>query len=690
MANRYPNNSQKADPPGLVLSLPSEQVLDVNDHDNDRNVINENSDTNDSNDLLSSEDSTEGQHQQQSMNLLTVRPKTPSNFVKLEPFDDEIPTSNVVIHPSMEEENVEDKDESETMNEVTLSQELLTEAPISPDQQLNGDVRNSIRSTSSETSTPSSSSTPGDSMNTKPTKPGAYRVTKIRPPGSTKYQVLVPAHVQPGTDFTVEIPELLVNDSGGTTNQNRRVQVTCPTEDVVPGVSDIEILVPAAASYRYHSLKAAQLTIAPTTSPAVAGKAFAMLPSINRINQQAMNIGGTIRTQVITIPDTAVPGEKFTYYIDGYVNVGDKKKRGKLKIECPLNCKPGDRLRIVLPAEIPEPEPLYQTFMVVVPDGAVPRGHFAVEIGLGNQQVLVECPQISKPGDTISILLPTRTVVDKFQALTYPSTGTGWRRIVRISDLHFQWVRLEESIVRPPKRSTPTIASYNHNDSTDHPKHSAINPLETSLDNGLVDWTYYHEKAYVRKLIQLEGNDPRLRTASLTLVSAELSSSPSRLKTNNGILLFSYADIANQQGQPLQSKHAWFLEVCQRLSEYASTTTADNTNTALTISPDSTMHQSIRILVRREHLLPDSLRAILSLSSEDMRRPWEIEFVGESGIDQGGLTKEWLQCVTEEIFHPSTGLFLPSLNNQAAVDINPVSGTCSKTTWLRIYIVDFR
>ena len=87
------------------------------------------------------------------------------------------------------------------------------------------------------------------------------------------------------------------------------------------------------------------------------------------------------------------------------------------------------------------------------------------------------------------------------------------------------------------------------------------------------------------------------------------------------------------------------------------------------------MSQSVLLLVRREHLLTDSLRAILSLSIEDMRRNWEIVFIGESGIDQGGLTKEWLQCVTEQIFLPSTGLFVPSLNNQAAVDINPTSGT---------------
>jgi hypothetical protein len=453
--------------------------------------------------------------------------------------------------------------------------------------------------------------------------------------------------------------------------------VTCPV-DIVPSDPNqniIDIIVPVPAVHWYHSLKVAQLTTAPTTSSAVAGKTFPMLSQIRRINEQATTMGGTIRTQVITIPDHATPGKEFTYYINGHIRRENNLhavtgKRQKLKIACPNHLNPGDRLRIILPAEMPEPEPIYQLFNAIVPEGVAPGGQFAVEIGLGNtQQVLVECPPNVHPGDVISIQLPTRTVVDRFQALTYPSTGTGWKRTVRLSDLHFQWVRLEESIVRPPRSGIMEMEALSIN--TD----GAIRSDDT-IENGMsaVDWTYYHEKAYVRKLVHWEGNDPRLRTASLTLVSAETASVPSKLKTSNGILLFSYADIAYQQGQPLQQKHAWFLEICQRLAEYASTTTTDTTNTTITVPTDHTMSQSVLLLVRRDHLLTDSLRALLSLSVEDMRRSWEIVFVGESGIDQGGLTKEWLQCVTEQIFVPSTGLFVPSVNNQAAVDINSASG----------------
>lgn len=595
---------------------------------------------------------------------------------------------------------------SSASNVVATSQnEVVSPTPVDPapghfewNQDLRDDSQRSIptatmdvpmspTTTTTKSAQPRHRREPSVLTNSRPTDTvGAHRVTKIRSPNTNQYKVMVPESVQPGTDFLVEIPEPdsdMAHTAAATNNNNnnrRRVQVTCPL-DIVPGDPNqniIDIIVPVPSVHWYYALKVAQLTTSPTTSGTVAGKTFPMVSHIRRINEQATNMGGTIRTQVITIPDHAIPGKEFSYYIDGHIQkvnqvTNGKGKRQKLKITCPDKLKPGDRLRIVLPAGLPEPEPIYQLFNVIVPDGVRSGGQFAVEIGLGNtQQVLVECPANVTPGDMISIQLPTRTLVDKFQALTYPSTGTGWKRTVRLSDLHFQWVRLEESLVRAPKCSSMSMDDDDMTVNTDGAVRSSMHtqPMISS-----VDWTYYHEKAYVRKLVQLEGNDPRLRTASLTLVSAETASAPSKLKTNNGIMLFSYAEIAYQQCQPLHEKHMWFLDVCQRLAEYASTTTTDTTNTTIAVPTDHSMTQSVLLLVRREHLLTDSLRAILSLSIEDMKRNWEIVFVGESGIDQGGLTKEWLQCVTEEIFLPSTGLFVTSLNNQAAVDINAASGT---------------
>jgi E3 ubiquitin-protein ligase NEDD4 len=48
--------------------------------------------------------------------------------------------------------------------------------------------------------------------------------------------------------------------------------------------------------------------------------------------------------------------------------------------------------------------------------------------------------------------------------------------------------------------------------------------------------------------------------------------------------------------------------------------------------------------------------AVMSLSREDLRKIWRFEFVGEMGIDAGGLAREWFQLVSEEIFDPDHGL----------------------------------
>ena len=47
--------------------------------------------------------------------------------------------------------------------------------------------------------------------------------------------------------------------------------------------------------------------------------------------------------------------------------------------------------------------------------------------------------------------------------------------------------------------------------------------------------------------------------------------------------------------------------------------------------------------------------------------------MNEVGVDAGGLQREWFQLITEEIFNPDMGLWLPSATNQMAMRINPSS-----------------
>lgn len=81
----------------------------------------------------------------------------------------------------------------------------------------------------------------------------------------------------------------------------------------------------------------------------------------------------------------------------------------------------------------------------------------------------------------------------------------------------------------------------------------------------------------------------------------------------------------------------------------------------------------MRMNVRREYLLSDSIEAVMSLSRKDLRKVWRFEFIGEAGIDAGGLAREWFELVTEEVFDPDMGLWQTSHTNQMCMQINPAS-----------------
>jgi hypothetical protein len=232
-------------------------------------------------------------------------------------------------------------------------------------------------------------------------------------------------------------------------------------------------------------------------------------------------------------------------------------------------------------------------------------------------------------GQLIEVRLPTRTVVSKIQ-LDYPSQlKSGWRRTVRAEDLKFQWVRLLDD-------SSRTISLNNFD---------------------------FLKSAYGRKIFPLEGNHPKLPTGQVSLMPIDHALVDSTLKTTDGETLFSYGDIALQQGQSLEAKHSWFVGICQKLTESLTKT-----------DPEGSY---VKIIVTRDNLVLDSLRAITSLSPDDMRRNWKISFLNEPAIDEEGVTREWFHCLTERLFDPRFGLFQANEHNQAAVDINPASGTCS-------------
>lgn len=64
--------------------------------------------------------------------------------------------------------------------------------------------------------------------------------------------------------------------------------------------------------------------------------------------------------------------------------------------------------------------------------------------------------------------------------------------------------------------------------------------------------------------------------------------------------------------------------------------------------------------VRRGHIIEDALVKLEMIAMEravDLKKQLVVEFEGEQGVDEGGVSKEFFQLIVEEIFNPDYGMF---------------------------------
>ncbi len=71
--------------------------------------------------------------------------------------------------------------------------------------------------------------------------------------------------------------------------------------------------------------------------------------------------------------------------------------------------------------------------------------------------------------------------------------------------------------------------------------------------------------------------------------------------------------------------------------------------------------QYLVLKVRRECLVEDSLRSVsevVGTGQDDIKKGLRIDFIGEEGLDSGGLRKEWFLLLVRDVFDPEHGLFV--------------------------------
>jgi hypothetical protein len=174
------------------------------------------------------------------------------------------------------------------------------------------------------------------------------------------------------------------------------------------------------------------------------------------------------------------------------------------------------------------------------------------------------------------------------------------------------------------------------------------------------------QSAYVRKLVFSPGDDDARirRTGLLSLEPATDAVVGSKVKSADGRDLVTCFDIADIQVKGFKEKADWFQSTCAQLCV-------------------DWNEGHMRLNLRRQFLLNDSVDAIMSLSRKDLRKSWRFEFIEGAGMytEGEGLACEWFQLVTHNIFDPDIGLFVAAKSSQSngcAMQINPASGTFSR------------
>ncbi|KAM0325364.1 hypothetical protein ACHAQA_007349 [Verticillium albo-atrum] len=84
---------------------------------------------------------------------------------------------------------------------------------------------------------------------------------------------------------------------------------------------------------------------------------------------------------------------------------------------------------------------------------------------------------------------------------------------------------------------------------------------------------------------------------------------------------------------------------------------------------------SLQLAVRREHVFHDSFRSLYFKSGDEMKYgKLNIRFHGEEGVDAGGVTREWFQVLSRQMFDANYALFSPVSSDRTTFHPNKLSG----------------
>jgi hypothetical protein len=338
---------------------------------------------------------------------------------------------------------------------------------------------------------------------------------------------------------------------------------------------------------------------------------------------QVIRTRGPSRQHRVTIPEGSVPGTQFAVLIGGQ----------EVQVQCPNTLRPGHFVRVTVPGELIT----RQAFLKMAPLTRNNIEHVTKTKTTSNND------NNSKAAGIIKVMIP-------------PDVRPGMSFVATVQGKRYS-VTCPAKVPRSRKvKVLPLFQEIRNVDQKEFQKASDMDAVGT--DDPFKD----NNAAFTCRLTRHEGKDWRLPAGSLSIVSpseASLASS-SFVEKNAAVSNLDALTIANKRAKPLEEKVEWFRSICKELS-------------------GNIEEKCMKLVIRRDHLMEDSIRAVMSLGTEHLRKPWRIEFVHEPGVDSGGVTREWFQLASEQVLSPDNGLWVCSATNQMNLAINPDSGESSSS-----------
>ncbi|TDH74268.1 hypothetical protein CCR75_006347 [Bremia lactucae] len=143
---------------------------------------------------------------------------------------------------------------------------------------------------------------------------------------------------------------------------------------------------------------------------------------------------------------------------------------------------------------------------------------------------------------------------------------------------------------------------------------------------------------------------------------------------NMDIVLASKADAAvRATGEVLESDTQNGVERRREILEWAAKDFPSKyayfvrTTAALLVPPEV---EFLKLSIHRDYIFEESMEHLGCIEERNIRSAMRIHFLKESGVDAGGLQREWLTMLTERLMDPKAGLFKMTHGDDRAFYLN--------------------